>query len=360
MLAAALGSGVANPAQAQAVVRSLDRLPSSGEFAVGPEQRAQAETHLVGLCATHDADEITVLGRRIFEVVCPEAAEAYEGKRLAAEEARAARKTSFEMWVDDQGVAHGRFRIPARHAEMLGKAKQALTNPVRHDATTGSGIDPDLPTSVRDGIAFTQLIEAIDAHWLPTSGGVGATVVVTMTHDQLLADLREAGVATLDTGGRITAAEARRLACDAGIIPVVLGSRSVTLDAGTKARFHTEPMRLAMALRVVGCTAEDCDVPASMCHAHHDIPFSTGGSTSVANGRLLCGHHHRRIHDPATATRRWPATRSDSTSGAERSGEPAATTRAKPVSPRDGRSEAHSQADERVQPPPTRAEWRAG
>jgi hypothetical protein len=34
-----------------------------------------------------------------------------------------------------------------------------------------------------------------------------------------------------------------------------------------------------------------------MCHAHHDIAFSKGGATSVANGHLLCGHHHRRIHD---------------------------------------------------------------
>ena len=181
---------------------------------------------------------------------------------------------------------------------MLRKAIQALTNPVRANSTAGSGIDPDLPHSVREGIAFRQLIEAIAAHWLPTSGGVGATVVVTMTAEQLMAKLEDAGVATLDTGGRITAAEARRLACAAGIIPVVLGSRSVALDAGQKARFHTEPMRIAMALRDGGCTAEDCDVPASMCHAHHDIPYSAGGSTSLANGRLLCGHHHRRIHDP--------------------------------------------------------------
>jgi hypothetical protein len=123
--------------------------------------------------------------------------------------------------------------------------------------------------------------------------------VVTMTLEQLLADLDEAGVCTLDTGGRLTAAEARRLACHAGIIPVVLGKKSVVLDAGTKCRFHTEPMRIAMGLRDGGCTGEDCDVPASMCHAHHDVAFSRGGSTSIANGRLLCGHHHRRIHDPA-------------------------------------------------------------
>ena len=125
-----------------------------------------------------------------------------------------------------------------------------------------------------------------------------------MTHQQLLADLETAGVCALDTGGQISAAEARRLACQAGIIPIVLGSRSVVLDAGTKTRFHTEPMRIAMGVRDRGCTADGCDVPASMCHAHHDTPFSRGGATSVANGRLLCGHHHRRIHDPAYENRR--------------------------------------------------------
>ena len=153
------------------------------------------------------------------------------------------------------------------------------------------------------------MVEAIDAHWLPTSGGVGATVVVTMTLAQLLADLDTAGVCTLDTGGSISAAEARRLACQAGIVPMVLGSRSVILDAGARTRFHTEPMRLAMALRDGGCTAEGCDVPPSMCHAHHDLPFSKDGPTSVANGRLLCGHHHRRIHDPSYAHTTLPTGR---------------------------------------------------
>jgi hypothetical protein len=307
MLAAGMAAGEVNTAQARAVVKSLDRLPSSGEFGVALDQRVQAEAHLVGLCATYDADEIGALGRRIFEVIAPEAAEAYEGKILAAEEAQAARKTSFEMSIDDQGVAHGRFRIPRRHGEMLRKAIWALTNPVRHDSAKASPIDPDLPSAVRHGVAFTQIIEAIDAHWLPTSGGVGATVVVTMTLEQLLAELDTAGVVTLDTGARMSASEARRLACHAGIIPVVLGKKSVVLDAGTKCRFHTEPMRIALGLRDGGCTAEDCDVPASMCHAHHDIPFSKGGATSVENGRLLCGHHHRRIHDLGYAHETLPS-----------------------------------------------------
>ncbi len=112
LLLAGMVTGVVNVAQARAVVKSLDRLPSSGEFAVSIDQRARAEAHLVGLCSTYDAAEVAVLGRRIFEVVAPEAAEAYDGKMLAAEEAKAARKVSFEMWTDGQGITHGRFRLP--------------------------------------------------------------------------------------------------------------------------------------------------------------------------------------------------------------------------------------------------------
>ena len=115
---------------------------------------------------------------------------------------------------------------------------------------------------MRDGIAFTELIESIEARELPKTGGCGATVVVTMTLDQLLADLDEAGVCTLDTGGLISATEARRLACSAGIIPMVLGGKGQVLDLGRKRRLHTEGMRVAMGVRDGGCTAEALRDPA--------------------------------------------------------------------------------------------------
>ena len=107
-----------------------------------------------------------------------------------------------------------------------------------------------------------------------------------MTLDQLLADLDHAGVCTLDTGGRLSAAEARRLACTAGIIPVVLGGTSQVLDIGRRRRLHTEAMRIAMGVRDHGCTAEGCETPPGLCHAHHDTPWSHGGGTSVDTGRL--------------------------------------------------------------------------
>ncbi len=316
VLSEAMAHGQVNLAQSRAIVAALDRLPRTGLYAVSAEQRLAAETHLVELAGHHDAKELRILGRRVFEVIAPEVAEQFEGKALEREEAQALRRTTLSLWEDDEGTCHGRFRIPALHGQMLTKMILALASPSRTStqrAAEGtvamdrdSGIDPDLPTPVRHGIALTQLLESIGAKDLPKTGGCGATVVVTMTLDQLLAGLETAGVCTLDTGGRISAAEARRLACRAGLVPMVLGGRSQVLDVGRQRRLHTEAMRLAMAVRDGGCTTRGCQTAPGMCHAHHDTPWSHGGTTNVQTGRLLCPHHHRRVHDPTYDTRHHP------------------------------------------------------
>ena len=304
----AMAEGRVNTAQARAIVAALDKLPTTGEFAVSTEQRHAAETHLVALAEHHDAKALRILGGRIFEVIAPDLAETFEGRALEAEEAQALRRTTFTMFEDDEGTCHGRFRIPTRHGQMLQKMILAISSPGRaaHDSASASGIDPDLPTPVRHGIALIQLIETYPAEKLPRTGGCSATVVVTMTLDQLLAGLDHAGVCTLDTGGRLSAGEARRLACTAGIIPVVLGGRSQVLDVGRKRRLHTEAMRVAMSVRDRGCTADGCETPPGLCHAHHEVPWSHGGPTNAQTGRLLCPHHHRRIHDPHYETRHLP------------------------------------------------------
>ena len=63
------------------------------------------------------------------------------------------------MRQDDEGTNHGKFRIPELHGQMLEKMQLALTSPARAVGSCNTEIDPDLPTPVRHGIAFTQLIE---------------------------------------------------------------------------------------------------------------------------------------------------------------------------------------------------------
>ena len=36
--------------------------------------------------------------------------------------------------------------------------------------------------------------------------------------------------------------------------------------------------------------------PPDWCEGHHIVHWADGGSTSLTNAALLCGHHHRVVH----------------------------------------------------------------
>ncbi|BCW65010.1 hypothetical protein StoSoilB22_39830 [Arthrobacter sp. StoSoilB22] len=88
----------------------------------------------------------------------------------------------------------------------------------------------------------------------------------------------------------------RKIACDADIIPVLLGSDSRILDIGRTTRIFPPHIRKAITARDQGCTFPDCTMPAPWCEAHHTTYWSHGGTTGTDNGTLLCSHHHHIIH----------------------------------------------------------------
>jgi hypothetical protein len=291
-----LASGDLRTDQARVITEAVDDLPD----AVAGWVPAAATRFLLDKAGEHDAKDLRVLGRRVLEAVDPEAADAEEARRLESEEADAVAAASFTMVDDGHGTCHGRFTVPSLHGAMLMKdLKARVARECRKSATGGVTAEerPAMLTRRRVGRAFMDYIETRSAAPAPKAGGVAATVVVTMDLETLLGGIK---AASLDTGGRISAGEARRIACRAGIIPVVLGGPSVPLDVGRKQRFHTEAQRVALGVRDGGCTAAGCDAPPAMTEAHHDeVSWGEGGGTSVEKGRLLCPPHHRRIHDPA-------------------------------------------------------------
>ena len=295
-LAEALAEGRVNTEQAHAIARALGDLETDGSADLEPVVVEQAEKHLVECADGFDAKHLRVLGRHVLTVVAPEVGEAHEAKLLEDEERRAAERTRLTFASDGHGMVHGRFSIPALHGAMLAKAIQALTWAKQDPAE----VRQTRPTPVAAGQAFTELLERLDAKDLPTVGGVGATVVVTMTIDSLMGGL---AAAALDTGEVISAGAARRLACEAGVIPMVLGGESEVLDVGRRRRFHTRAQRLAIAQRDKTCVVGGCDATPSRCHVHHVIPWSEGGGTSVKDGRLYCSAHHAMVHDPKRSGR---------------------------------------------------------
>jgi hypothetical protein len=110
----------------------------------------------------------------------------------------------------------------------------------------------------------------------------------------------------LDTGGgyatiegqaaTISIATAEGLACADGYQTVVFHPDG-TIDVGRTQRLFTSRQRIALAAIWGGCAVETCDRPPSWTEAHHSVPWSHGGRTDIADGVLLCRHHHMLLHN---------------------------------------------------------------
>src|SRR6478609_85956 len=95
----------------------------------------------------------------------------------------------------------------------------------------------------------------------------------------------------------------RKLACDAAIIPVVLGGAGEILDQGREQRLFSKAQIRALWLRDQHCTFPGCRAPAAWCDAHHLIHWIDGGPTDLDNAALLCGRHHTIAHRDRLAGR---------------------------------------------------------
>ncbi|WP_240617034.1 HNH endonuclease signature motif containing protein [Nocardioides speluncae] len=291
-LATALTEGVVNVEQAQVIARALDELPDDLE----PELLVQAEEHLVEAAGEYRPDQLRVLGRRILDVIAPEVGEAEEARQLQREEERAWEATSLTLTSRGDGITRLSGLLPDAAAVRLATYLDAFTSPRQTAAAA--------PQHRARGQAFIALLEHLDPARLPDHGGDATTVMVTINHDALTKDLAAAGL--VGTDDKITAAEARRLACTAQIVPVVLGGKSEILDLGRTRRLFARAQHKALRLRDQRCRGENCTVPAPWCEAHHLRPWSKRGKTNLADGILLCSHHHHRAHDPRYSVERMP------------------------------------------------------
>ncbi len=302
----ALAAGQVNLDQARVIVEAVNLLTNEyDDLPSGTPGRA--EEHLLQLAAVFDTVTLRRLGKRLFEVVCPEAADQAEGERLALEEERARRLAMFSTRDNGDGTVDGRFRLPVLHTELLKKALESLTAPRRlgegrFDPETGKKLD----YRTLLGHGFMELLEShLAVDHLPSQGGIPFTLVVTIGVDALMDGV---GIASLDTGGRISAGEARRLACRAGLIPMVLNGDSIPLDLGREQRLFSKHQRIALAHQYGGCAAANCDRPPAWTEAHHPKSWASGGRTDLRNGLPLCPpHHHMADHPDSWNIRRLPS-----------------------------------------------------
>lgn len=221
---------------------------------------------------------------------------------LAEEEGAARRGRALHALPGPGGLTDHKLTLDAEGAALVDAAVSALSRP---RPTSADGV-ADLRTAAhRRADALLEVIQRgmNAAHATGTSGsGSGSTapgqpraqVVVTIGLSDLLAQTQGAGITA--TGQVLSPDAVRRIACDAQIIPMILGGKGQPLDVGRGQRFFTDAQRIALFERDRHCTFPGCTIPAQWCDAHHLIPWAEGGRTDLILGALLCRLHHSYVH----------------------------------------------------------------
>ena len=151
-----------------------------------------------------------------------------------------------------------------------------------------SGAHDDRSREKRYGDALVELA---------SGGGSQAQIQVTASLETLRG-LPGASAADLEFSSvPISAKTVERLACDASITRIVLGSESVIIDVGRAKRTVSGPARKALNVRDKHCTWPDCERPASWCSGHHLKHWIHGGTNQPPNLTLLCNRHHWMVHE---------------------------------------------------------------
>jgi hypothetical protein len=163
-------------------------------------------------------------------------------------------------------------------AEAAAEAEEALI-PAPRQPEPGPATQPGVRAPGRPVLTVT-----IDHRWLRLAVGHG----------------------TLESGALADTASIRRWACDAGIVPMLLGSRSEPLDVGRLSYTVPEGMRRALIARDGGCAFPGCTRRPRRCHAHHVDHWVDGGPTCLENLVLWCRFHHQLVHH-----RHWTITITD-------------------------------------------------
>ncbi|WP_343906524.1 DUF222 domain-containing protein [Nocardioides aquiterrae] len=295
----ALAAGGIHVEQARVILRWIDDLPDD----LDRDLVAKAEAHLLEQANHHVATALNRLGRRLFEVIAPDEADAREAALLAKEEAAAPKACRLTGYDDGTGKAHFTGTLPSHQWAALKKMLAAIASSKHQTATKGAGAAanrPPTPEAMGQALRADRAVPRRPApqhrRHLGDHGGVhrprrpprpaGEGVPARHRREDLPRPGPAAGVRGRDHPRRP----------GRGLQP---------LDVGRKSRYFTEAQRIAMLVRDRGCRAESCDRVSGL-HAHHKQRWVDGGHTNLTDGVSLCHWHHNRAHDTGYTTTYHP------------------------------------------------------
>ncbi|GAA1714822.1 HNH endonuclease signature motif containing protein [Fodinicola feengrottensis] len=273
----AMRRGELADSQIDTIVGVVTRLPAR----VTIQDREEAEASLVEHAKRYTAPGLAKVGRRIHDHLDPDGPAPSEHENETPR-----RELSLHTGTD------GRLNFSGSFDGETGTLFSEILSPLTKPRPAENGTPDQRSVSERNGDALAEALNLIaDSGKLPIQGAERPHLTITISWDTLRDRL---GVAYPHSGAPISPEGVRRLACDADIIPMVLGSDSVPLDVGRNERLITPALRKALIARDKGCAR--CGRPPRWTRGHHVQHWADGGHTCLDNCVLLCDRCHRLVH----------------------------------------------------------------
>lgn len=156
---------------------------------------------------------------------------------------------------------------------------------------------PEFSGKRRDQIDAAAVVDLVTGARSTSPSKRSTTDAVVLIPYAVLSGDSSAGPAEYSDGTPMSAAAARRHACDANIIPVVLGGDSMPMDVGRERRLATPEQRHALRSMYRTCAIDTCDAHFDLCHIHHLLEWEEDGFTDLENLLPLCSFHHHKAHE---------------------------------------------------------------
>jgi hypothetical protein len=290
VLAAAQRAGTVNPEQVAVLERALEQVDRPG---YAPEVIADAEATLTGYAEVFGPRDLRRIAVKLVDVLDPDGTLAAD--RLAQD------RRHLQLTANRDGT----YTLTGRLTGTTGAALQATLSPLAKPRPDTPGHDRTVH-GPEDGRTYGQrLHDALDevcarllrSGGLPDSGGTPATVIVTISAEDLTA---RTGTGETSDGTLIPAARLLELANEAQILPAVLTAPGECLLLGRSRRIASRHQTYALIARDGGCSFPGCTHPPEWCDRHHIRESIDGGTTDLDNLTLLCRYHHTRF-----ASRGW-------------------------------------------------------
>jgi hypothetical protein len=268
---------------------------------------ATAAEHLCAEASTLDADRVGILARQVRDQIDEAGIAERENQRRAARSLRVLKHSDGMtrlVWVMDPETS-------ATVTELYDRATSPRRGGPRFvnqgDTATAERLaSDDRSTEQLASDTFAELLRhAADTDSSRLLGSGAPVVRILVTTDALNVGARDTSAGGGTGHGFIDGqhdpigiATVERLACAGRTQTITLDRDGSPLDVGREQRLYTKQQRTALAVRDGGCMFPDCDRPPSWCECHHITHWVRDhGRTDLADGILLCRHHHLLLHN---------------------------------------------------------------